>query len=1015
MTVAGGAIVGGLAMMVKAFGNFDEAMVKSLAIMGDVSPAMREEMAKTAKQLSTKSTFAAKDLAEAYYFLASAGMSAEASISALAPVARFAQAGAFDLAQATDLLTDAQTALGLSSEDVVENEKNLIRVSDVLVGANTLANASVLQFSEALTNKAAAAMVNLNIEVEEGVAVLAAYADKGVKGRLAGQRLTMMLNGLFAATRENKKAWDAAGISLFEADGSFRKVADIIQDMEGHLGKMTVKEREAELAMLGFNIKTKDSILTLMGSSEKIREWNEAGKEMGGITKTVADKQLEAFNAKLTIAKSTIMLAAMGIGKSLAPTIEDLAKKVKSVAEKIAAWIEKHPKLTAFIAKLALGVGGLLLVLGPLLMMLPGIAAGMMLVEKSATLMAIKVKVVTAAKIKWAAVNAKLGLSFKMLLGPIGLVIAAAVTAGIIINKIIDNYKKKQDAEMDAMILAAKGAARLHLFRQKLIADEVVTVEEWAEIYKKHGKDYRRVMIAISKLPEYAHLKAELDAIINKEKELAEETRTNTEEIVSLMSKMADEIFEATHNEFEVRTRMARKTWEERKAVLDSEKAADDAYVMAKKAYTTELKQIEKDRTEKLREEVNERTRSLRASLAKQATIERTYREKIQSIAAKARDIINQITKSSFDYDRDKLNEKYAADLIAAEGNSEAMSQIIRAYQLQKAEILEKGERKFASIIQSYRDIGKEYALSEKEYKLEMLDDWYAEREQQLWDDYGNTQRYYDALAELDKAYGVKRETILVSAFERTMRKIFAGAQEILGGLDAVFAQFHANEAMRIDNEEQLRTDALDSWQGKEQAAIERWYERAKEKIEATITNEAEKIEALEALEAERAEKEATLEEETAEKAVKIEEDIEKKRKKLQLKQAKAQKAAALFSAGINLAEAITKVFAQTGIFGTVASAIVAGLMAVQIAAIAAAPLPSLKEGGIIEKEGIYHLHAGEEVRPAPIVAERMAAAPTYYATVNIYAQRLDDRTINEAIEKIHRALNREMGRYGYG
>jgi len=271
MPIAGGAVVGAMGLMVKAYGSFDESMKRSLAIMGDVSPAMRKEMAKTAKQLSTQSTFAAKELAEAYYFLASAGMNAEQSISALAPVSRFAQAGTFDLALATDLLTDAQTALSLSSKNVIENEKNLIRVSDVLVGANTLANASVLQFSEALTNKAAAAMVNLNIEVEEGVAVLAAYADKGIKGRLAGQRLTMMLNGLFAATRENKEAWDEAGISLFKADGSMREMADIIQDIEGHLGSMTVQQREAELAVLGFNIKTKDSILTLMGSSEKIR------------------------------------------------------------------------------------------------------------------------------------------------------------------------------------------------------------------------------------------------------------------------------------------------------------------------------------------------------------------------------------------------------------------------------------------------------------------------------------------------------------------------------------------------------------------------------------------------------------------------------------------------------------------------------------------------------------------------------------------------------------------------
>jgi len=482
MTVAGGAIVGGLGMMVKAFGSFDEAMTRSLAIMGNISPAMRKEMEKTAKQLSTESTFAAKELAEAYYFLASAGMNAEQSISALAPVARFAQAGAFDLAQATDLLTDAQTALGLSSKNVIENEKNLIRVSDVLVGANTLANASVLQFSEALTNKAAAAMINVNKEVEEGVAVLAAYADKGVKGRLAGQRLTMMLNGLFAATRENKKAWDDVGISLWDAEGQMRSMGDIIADLEGYLGDMTPEMREAELATLGFNIKTKDSILTLLGSSEKIKTWTEKLKNMGGITKTVADKQLEAFNAKMTILKNTVMLAAVAVGESLAPMIEDLGIKIKSVTEEVTKWIEKHPEITEIISKSALGIGALLLVLGPLAMMLPGLVLGFKLL--------LPVVVAVGA--------------------PIILLAAAIAGIAISVQKLSDNLttarKAMSDFREETLIFAnaAENFKKLWIIVRKEGGE---TLEQFDELFKRFGGNWDMILGTIIKDPKFATLK----------------------------------------------------------------------------------------------------------------------------------------------------------------------------------------------------------------------------------------------------------------------------------------------------------------------------------------------------------------------------------------------------------------------------------------------------------------------------------------------------------------------------
>ena len=93
------------AVSVKAFADFDKAMTESTAIMGRMSSSMRKQMEDTAKTISTQTTFSAKELAAAYYYLASAGMDAEQSTAALGEVARFAQAGAFDLATATDLLT----------------------------------------------------------------------------------------------------------------------------------------------------------------------------------------------------------------------------------------------------------------------------------------------------------------------------------------------------------------------------------------------------------------------------------------------------------------------------------------------------------------------------------------------------------------------------------------------------------------------------------------------------------------------------------------------------------------------------------------------------------------------------------------------------------------------------------------------------------------------------------------------------------------------------------------------
>jgi len=357
---------------VKMGADFDKAMTESLAIMGNVSDAMRKDMAAAALEMSTKTTFAAHELAQAYFYLASAGMNAAQSIKALPVVAKFAQAGAFNLATATDLLTDAQTALGLSSKDAVENQKNLIQVADVLVKANTLANASVQQFSESLTNRAAAALVNVNKKMYEGVAVLAAYADKGVKGQVAGMRLAMMLNALDIAARKNKKAWKENGIALFDAQGEMRGIGDIIGSLEVALGDMTTEQRAATLATLGFNIRTKASILTLMGSSEKIKQWEKDLKSAGGTTEKVAKKQMQAFTNQMIVLKNILVKVGIQIGDILIPIIKDLVDNhIRPAIERFSNLSEGTKKVIIAIAGLVAVAGPLLLVFGKLLTILP--------------------------------------------------------------------------------------------------------------------------------------------------------------------------------------------------------------------------------------------------------------------------------------------------------------------------------------------------------------------------------------------------------------------------------------------------------------------------------------------------------------------------------------------------------------------------------------------------------------------------------------------------------------------
>ena len=343
------------------FGKFNQAMTESTSIM-KVTENQMAQMKKTALDLSfSGDALQGPDaLAKSYFFLASAGKNAEQSMALLPEVAKFATAGAFDMALATDLLTDAQSALGLSSKNVIEDAKNMARVSDVLVGANTLANASVQQFSTALTSKAGAAFKAYNIELEEGVALLAAYADQGIKAELAGNAADRMIRLLTKASRENADEFKRLGVSVFDASGEFLPFKKIIGSMEVALKDMSTEQKAAALTALGFEARVQSVILPLLGTSEAIGKYSKKLKEMSGITDEVAGKQMKSFANRMKVVWNQVKIVGIEIGELLVPYIEELALVLKAA-------INMWKGFSSWTKNAWVATGLLLAAIGPLL------------------------------------------------------------------------------------------------------------------------------------------------------------------------------------------------------------------------------------------------------------------------------------------------------------------------------------------------------------------------------------------------------------------------------------------------------------------------------------------------------------------------------------------------------------------------------------------------------------------------------------------------------------------------
>ena len=356
---------------VKTFAKFDDALQTSIAVMGGVSEEMNKALTKMTFDISAGSRTSPTDIALGYFHLASAGYKAADALSAVATVEKFSVAGAFDLnesghaagnslfamARATNFLVDSQAALGLKTDDVAQNMKNMTHIGDVLTKANIISNATVQDFAKALTNKGAAAIRLLNKDVEEGVAVLAAFASQGVKAETAGEKLYIITRDLARATIKHREAWDGMNIRVFDATGNMRHLADIVSDMEKALGGMADEEKRAALMHLGLQDRSLAATIQLMGMSDAIRKFDNELRNSAGSMQKVADIRLKSFTSQMMMLRNQITVVAIGIGQMLVPYIMQMNEQIKKA---IGYWNElnepfKRWALTLTLVAAAIG------------------------------------------------------------------------------------------------------------------------------------------------------------------------------------------------------------------------------------------------------------------------------------------------------------------------------------------------------------------------------------------------------------------------------------------------------------------------------------------------------------------------------------------------------------------------------------------------------------------------------------------------------------------------------------
>lgn len=336
---------------VKTGMGFDSAMSQVAATMGKTVDQMLGDTATVqlswgeftgnlreyAQEMGANTVFSATQAAEALNYMALAGYDTQKSMETLPSVLNLAAAGAMDLASASDMVTDAETALGLAGKETADGIPRTTALIDEMARTASKTNTSVSQLGSAiLTIGGTAKLLNGGIvELADGTeraydgttelsTALGLLADNGIKGSAAGTSLRNILSSISSGKFE--KSFGELGVSAYDSEGKLRSLKDILADMNSVMGDMTDQEKTGIINST-FNQRDLKSVNALLATTGD--RWDEitlALLDSKGAAEEMANTQLDNLAGDITLFQSALEGAQIALSDKVSPSLRDFVK-----------------------------------------------------------------------------------------------------------------------------------------------------------------------------------------------------------------------------------------------------------------------------------------------------------------------------------------------------------------------------------------------------------------------------------------------------------------------------------------------------------------------------------------------------------------------------------------------------------------------------------------------------------------------------------------------------------------
>lgn len=345
------ALVGGAAF--KMHKDFESSMTKIVGLVG-VARGQVEQWGRDILKMAPELGKAPTELADALYFITSAGLRGAEAMEVLEMSAKASAVGLGETKVVADLVTSAMNAYGKANLSAAQ-------ATDILVATVREGKAEADSLAQAMGMVLPIASY-MEVSFDQVGAAIAAMTRTGTNARTASMQLRQILNAIVKPTDQAAEALKDMKTSAAELRRTIREEGLLAALMK--IRDLTKQYGEDTVATVFPNIRALSGVLDIMGANleDNIKIFDKLSNSTGFLNaafQEVAETTEFKWNRATARLKTSLTTFGKSVAEVIIPMMEGFAERIR----KLTRWFDN---LTEAGKRTTVKIMGLLAVVGPL-------------------------------------------------------------------------------------------------------------------------------------------------------------------------------------------------------------------------------------------------------------------------------------------------------------------------------------------------------------------------------------------------------------------------------------------------------------------------------------------------------------------------------------------------------------------------------------------------------------------------------------------------------------------------